>query len=290
MIEDKKKEPAAVRSFRVTDSVMERFVALREEMNLTQDSALAMLINTYELEQAKQAIPDRETEITNFQMKARELVDAFLYSLQLNQDAEARVRQEYDSELLRNKKLLDEKLEQIDELKAKVVLLRAAEEKANALQAELGALSEQARKEHSEAEARLAEKDRLIATLDSRLELLEDKAAGYDELEADRDALAAELRDARAAVKDQEHRHQTELERAAMAAQRAQDAAVAEVTETLRTKMDELQGQLREAQVAGVQAVQRAEKEAYTGIRRLEQENARLREELLMVKKQTKRK
>ena len=94
MAEEVKKEQASVRSFRITNDVMGRFKELQDEMNLTQDGALKMLVDAYEMEQAKNAIPDRETEICNFQMKGSRFGEAFLHSLQLNQDAEARIRSE----------------------------------------------------------------------------------------------------------------------------------------------------------------------------------------------------
>ena len=81
MSEDIKREQPSVRSFRVTDDVMTRFREIQEDLKLTQDGALKMLVDAYELENAKNAIPDRETEISNFQTKASELVEAFILSL-----------------------------------------------------------------------------------------------------------------------------------------------------------------------------------------------------------------
>ena len=95
MSEEMKKGSVIVRSFRVTEDVMGKFKEVQDETGLTQDGVLKMLISSYELEKAKNMIPDRETEIANFQTKANELMEAFLHSLQLNQDAEARIRNDY---------------------------------------------------------------------------------------------------------------------------------------------------------------------------------------------------
>ena len=86
-----KKERSKERTLRITDEVMARFNNIKKEMQWTQDTALGMLINAYELEQAKEIIPDREAEIKNFQIKVQELVSAFTHSRQLNMDAEDRV-------------------------------------------------------------------------------------------------------------------------------------------------------------------------------------------------------
>lgn len=120
MTEEIKKEQASVRSFRITDEVMGRFKEIQDETGLTTDGALKMFIASYEMEQAKNTIPDRETEITNFQTKANQLVEAFLYSLQLNQDAETRIRSDVELQL-------KSKDEQIIKLQAEV---RAKEELA----------------------------------------------------------------------------------------------------------------------------------------------------------------
>lgn len=96
---EERKEQTVVRSFRVTEDALGRFKEIMDAEGLTQDGALKMLVSAYEMEMAKNTIQSRETEIANFQMKANELVEAFLYSLQLNQDAESRIRDEVDLQI-----------------------------------------------------------------------------------------------------------------------------------------------------------------------------------------------
>ena len=285
MSEEIKKDKAEVRSFRVTDDVMAKFNTIKDELKLNQDGALGVLIGAYEMEKAKEAIPDRETEIANFQLKAHELVEAFLHSLQLNQDAEARIRQEFEAELVRNKKTIDNYQGQIEALKAEKALLSEDAAKVKFLQTELDSVTEQARKERNEAADRIAEKDRLISTLDGRLEMVEIQAAGYDKLKDERDSLARQLQEAQSTVKEQDKDHQMEMERAAMAARQAQDEAVAAAKAEADGKIASLKEQLQEAKIAGAKDLQAAEKAAHEAdkvaaaeIRKLEQENARLRE------------
>lgn len=282
-----KKEQAVVRSFRVTDDVMTKFQGIRDELGLTQDAALAMLVGAYEMEQAKAAIPDRETEIANFQAKAQEMVEAYLHALQLNQDAEARIRAEVALELSTKDRAIADYQEQVRQLKADKAALGEAETRAKELQAEMDAANEQHRQSRSDYEDRLADKTRALKDADARLSMLEIKADGYDDLKADRDALANQLRDAKQDIKDLKKDHKAELERTAREAEKALDAAVAVAKTEGEARAAELRDKLQQTQIDGAKALQEAERQAHEAdkaaaaeIRKLEQENARLREQL----------
>lgn len=93
------KTETIVRSFRVTENVVNKIKEIQEDLGFTQDGAFSELVRVYEMEKCKNSIPNRETEIANFQAKVGELIDSFLYSLQLNQDAESRIRAEFELKL-----------------------------------------------------------------------------------------------------------------------------------------------------------------------------------------------
>ena len=84
---ENKKEQATVRSLRITDDVMALFKQIQSETGYTQDGVLKMLINSFQLEKARSILPDREVEISNFQNKLNEILDAYVHSLQLNLDS-----------------------------------------------------------------------------------------------------------------------------------------------------------------------------------------------------------
>lgn len=164
-----RKEQAAVRSFRITDETLIKFKEIQDQLGLTQDGVLKLFISSYEMEQAKNAIPDRETEINNFQVKANELIDAFLYSLQLNQDAEVRIRADYALQL-----------ETKDEIIAKY------QYSENKLKDEL----ENAKKRTAESEAKVAEIQKEIELILEHLQSAENKAIDKEKLA---DALTDQL-------------------------------------------------------------------------------------------------
>ena len=94
-----------VRSFRISDGVAEKFKAFY------QNAALDSLITAYEVQNAKAVLTDRKTDIADYDTHIQAIQSAFLRSLELNENAEQRVRAEF-------KKLLSSKDETIVQLQA----------------------------------------------------------------------------------------------------------------------------------------------------------------------------
>lgn len=285
MTDEIKKEQSSVRSFRVTDDVMARFNAVKDDLKLNQDAALAMLINAYELERAKEVLPDRETEIANFQMKARELVDAFIFSLQLNADAEDRVRGEVVLKIETLERVIVDYQQKLEQAKQKIGVLEADKAQLEASITELDQLRLEMSKAMQDQEAmkisyekQMKDKEEINAMLQEKLAEAEKKAAGYDPLKAERDALAADLSAAKDALTEQQRDSEIQAERAARAAEKAKEAAVAYVKDEAEEKVTVLREKLQQAQIDAVRQLRAADKESTAEIRKLEQENARLRE------------
>ena len=101
-----------VRSFRISDSVAEKFKAFCGEFD-SQNAALDSLITTYEMQNAKSVLVDRKTEIAEFDTNIQAIQSAFLRSLELNENAEQRVKTELSSK--------DETIMQLQAEKAKAM-------------------------------------------------------------------------------------------------------------------------------------------------------------------------
>lgn len=274
-------------NFRVDQERADAFRAYCEANGINQATGFERMLEALEMQQAKQAIPARETEISEFERCLRHLQGAYLNSLELNEQAEARIREEFARQLDAKDRTIADYQDQVKVLKEEKLALANDAAKAKTLQADMDAANEQARQDRNTAADRLAEKDRIISTLDGRMEMLEIQAAGYPELKADRDSLANQLRDANQEIKDLKKDHKAEMERATREAEKAQDAAVAAARAEGESKAAELRDRLQQAQIDGAKALQDAEKEAHEAdkaaaaeIRKLEQENARLREQL----------
>lgn len=126
-MKETKKDPALVRSFRVSDEVNTRFKEFAETIGATTDIALKTLIDSYEMESAKHAIPNRETEITSFQANASALIGAYLNSLQLNENAESRIYANFVTSIERKDAMISELQ---DKLKANEELAIASQNMA----------------------------------------------------------------------------------------------------------------------------------------------------------------
>ena len=102
-----------VKSIRADDETYEKFKAIASQEFGNQGQCLSTLINLYETEQSKVKLIERKLEINSFQSHLNKIGELFLMSLQLNQDAEERVRTEFE-------KLLESKDRLIIDLQTKV--------------------------------------------------------------------------------------------------------------------------------------------------------------------------
>lgn len=261
----------------------------------TLDIIIGMLISTYELEQAKEIIPDREAEIKQFQTKVQELVSAFTYSLQLNMDAEDRVRAEFQTRLdIKERSIADyqrqlaeeqEKSAALNETQAK---LTEAQDTVISLKAELDAVNREIANLGSRTQKQLTDKDSIITMLTEKLTMAEKKAEGFDALKDKLNAVQEELKSTQSEMKEQMNRHEVEMERATRASEKAQDQAVFATREDARKEIKVAQEELlaavremRQAERDHGQAIQKLEKDHRAEVKALEEENVRLREQLI---------
>ena len=103
-------EELKTRSFRVSEEVSNKLKAVCADFD-NQNSALDALIKAYEIQLAKSIIVDRKTELSDLDTHLQAIQTAFLRSLELNENAEHRVRAEF-------RNLLDSKDEMIMQLQA----------------------------------------------------------------------------------------------------------------------------------------------------------------------------
>lgn len=277
------KQQAAVRSFRVTDEVLAKFKELQETMGLTQDSALRELVNVYEMTQAKTTIPDRETEIANFQAKAGELVAAYLHSLQLNEDAEVRIRAEFALQLQTKDTAIADYQEQVKDLKDNVKGLREelAEQTAKAATADelTGKLAEERVKAAEAAEdlkGQIRDKESLVSILTTQLAETEKRAESVGALTEERDYLKEELTAALTKITAREREYEMQTERAAYAAEKAQNSAVEAVKAAKDQVIEDLRQKLAEAEIRAEKRIHELDTAKAAEIRKLEAEISKL--------------
>ena len=87
-----------VRSFRISDSVSEKFKAFCSDFD-NQSVALDSLISAYEVQNARAILTERQTDIADYDTHIQAIQSAFLRSLELNENAEQRIRAEFNNVL-----------------------------------------------------------------------------------------------------------------------------------------------------------------------------------------------
>ena len=112
-------------NFRIDSETADAFRAFCEEKGMNQAQGFDHVMQVLELNQAKTAIQGRCVEIEEFETSVKAILSAYLNSLEINQNAEARVREQFASELRR-------KDARITELQKKCEELQAAKKKAEA--------------------------------------------------------------------------------------------------------------------------------------------------------------
>lgn len=140
------------RSFRISDETTEKFRQLCGGFD-NQNVALNALISAYEVQQAKTIITDRQTDINDYDTHLQALQRAFLHSLEVNENAENRIRQEFQH--------------QIDSKNAEISGLRESVKKAE--QAEK-ATKEQAKITVAECDERTKQAEKTIDSLHKELD------------------------------------------------------------------------------------------------------------------------
>ena len=238
-------------NFRINTETADAFRKFCEENGLNQAQGFDHIMQVLELDRAKAVTPGRITEIENFEKSVKNIMRAYLYSLEINNTAEERIQEQFKSSL-------ESKDKAIADLQMKSEELRLSKEYTESRYREATATAEQAQKdakaskEQAETASKLAaEKDKTVATLADKLAISEEKAAGYDNLLAEKTSLETTL-----AKVTSEY-----------------EAKVAD----LEIKMERsLSDAKKDAALAMANAVMEKEREMQDAMRKIEMENAKL--------------
>lgn len=262
-------EELKTRSFRVSEEVSSKLKAVCADFD-NQNAALDALIRAYEVQMAKAVIVDRKTELADLDTHLQSLQSAFLRSLELNENAEQRIRAEFRS-------LLDSKDEIIIQLQSDNAQLQeqagqaetaysdlkqATDERIEAMKVEVAEKEKNAQNaaERTAEAIKAREQAERIATmsteqveqLKTRVSELTAKANKSDEYKADKERLEASEAVCKARIGELEKKLVEEQEKAAaamaaaaeMAAQDKASAvkvAIAETKEIYQEKIEQMQ-------------------------------------------------
>lgn len=272
-------------TFRLTKSATEQFKEYCEENHLTAAQGFDYLMEVLALDNARASLTARETEISNFEQHAKALISAYLHSLELNMNAEARIREEFATQMESQIRTISDYQQQIGELEEQLEeatsLAHSFQEDYTSLLSEL----EEIRKKRNHAETeltavkadkekQLGDKNSIINMLSAKLAEAESKATNYDALLERSEALQRDLTAAEQNIRDNAKDAEMALERAVRAAEKALEAEHRKELDRLRSQNTEL-----------LQTIATTEKTASDEIRAIEKENASLRETLASLRK-----
>ena len=235
-------------NFRIDQETADAFRRFCEESGMSQAQGFDHIMQVVELDRAKAAAPTRITEIEGFEKSVKDIMAAYLYSIEINQNAEGRIREQFASDLGRKDKT-------IDELRAKGEQLLADKEAAEAATEEAMMARERAEKDAAAAEkVRIAaektaeDKQTIADTLAAKLAEAEKKAEGYDDLKTALSASQEAQKALEQRIKDIQRDAAEAAKDAAREAERAKDKAVKEIYDTLQAQISALKDDLRTAQ------------------------------------------
>ena len=199
-------EELKIKSFRISEDTTDKFRSICADFD-NQNTALSALISAYEIQNAKAVLNTRQTELEDYDVHLQALQRAFLQSLELNSNAEDRIRNEFARQLDTKDKTIADYQTRIDELEG---LLKATKEKCdNDTKTASDKLSE-ALRDVTEANKSI---DKLSSELQSAKATVQDKLAIIDGLTArvpETEKLQAELKEKDAAIEKANAQHVAE--------------------------------------------------------------------------------
>ena len=235
------------RSFRVSEEVSTKLKELCENFD-NQNSALSALLNAYEVQNAKATLTDRQTDIADYDTHIQAIQSAFLRSLEINENAEKRIKTEFIN-LLNSKdqtivQLQAEKAqadEQVEKYKSAYGnLITSTEEKIKTMQTQVSESEKtlQSEKERASTEQKAREQAEIIsAMLSEQVEQLKVQVANLTAKANKADELYNELSELKAAYSDKEKA----LANAEIAKDTAVKYAIADTAGKYQRKIDEMQ-------------------------------------------------
>jgi len=163
-----------VLTIRADEEIKAKFKALAENLG-NQGTALESLLNAYEMQNAKDVLTERRTDIEDFDTHLQAISSAFLHSLEVTENTTEKVRAEFQREL-ESKDLtisdLQERIRQAEQAE------QTAREQATAVESKMSAMTKQATTQLASLNAELDSVRKALATA---TEQVQDKQSLLDE-------------------------------------------------------------------------------------------------------------
>ena len=276
-------------NFRIDPDSAEAFRLFCTTHGMNQAQGFDHLIQVLELNNAKAATPGRAVEIENFERLLKEILSAYIGSIELSSNAEARVLERFQSDLKRKDKTIDELREKVETIAEQVRTKEQAQHAISQLES---------------AKKATADQEEINRILQEQNQQLQEKASRYDSLKKSDDANKEENTKLQLRIRELEQilSHETALRTdlentSKQASGRIRELEsqqiecriqISDLQRQLADKDSDIENRLKQAKMQADLEQERAviakERELQDELRKMDRENVKLRTELEQTK------
>lgn len=252
-------DESKVKSFRVTVEVADKLKAICEDFD-SQNAALESMISAYEVQSARAILTDRQTDIADYDSHIQALQKAFLRSVELSENTESRIRQEFQRQLAEKDEMIADLQEHVNVAEQKIqenqeqtqVIRTEADKQISELKSEIARLNKlltQVYQDLDEKEKSLGTTQELADILKTQVEESKDVAEELKEAEKELQEVQKMLADI---TKEKEY-VEIEKQRALLALEREHTAEIKKLyaeKDSLREKIEVLRNELVKAETS----------------------------------------
>ena len=256
-------------NFRIDQDSAAAFRRFCEDNGMNQAQGFDHVMQVIELDRAKTAVPGRTTEIEEFERSVKDIMAAYLDSIETNNNAEARIREQFSSDLTRKDKTIDELRQKVKQLQAErddaEIQYAAAKERESAATSRMEA-----------AQRTTADQERSNSMLTLQLTEATEKLNGAQEAFGKCRTLEATVADLRAKLSEAERALENEKKAAANSLAQAKVQADLALENEKKSTASNLAQAKVQAELDTERAVIAKEREMQAQLRETDKENARL--------------
>ena len=263
-------------NFRIDSDTADNFRRFCEEQGLNQAQGFDHIMQVVELNRAKVAAPGRTTEIESFEKSVKDIMSAYLNSLEINANAEDRIKEQFSSALNRKDKVIADLQEKVDNLQILKESAEAAQADAQKALDDAKDHEKNALEQMDSAKKTAADQERINTMLTAQLADATEKLDGYDSLKESEAALKSEVSELKHKISEDNEvlSHTKEMYEQRLAESQAEkDRALEELKKDSENAAKAAQAK---AELALERAVTSKERELNDQIRKADKENARL--------------
>lgn len=279
---DENRQDRKQANFRLDQDIADEFRTLCKELGVNQSQGFAHIMEVVRLSRAKTAVPERRVEVEMFEKYLKDIMAAYTLSIEINANAEARIREEFQYDLTKKIKKIAEYEDKIEELKIEKADAKTAQNLAEKAQKDATERAQNAVSQMEAAKKTAADQERINSMLTEKLDDAVAKLDDYEEIKASEAALKADVAELKSQLKESESKlahteelHQARIDEVLAKAERYKAAlektesalskaeADAERTESsLKKQLEEKEARLAAEKLSKAEALEEAETKA----------------------------